>query len=130
MEMSLKIIVLLTLFVFLIYLMSWNDLLPKPYNKKAKKYFSSSYLVTGTLGKTYMISIYFENATAVPFQKENQSNRTFIYFGNGWLSINNLNPNDILFGFNDNEDQTLAVRIADLNRLIEFTPNVFGTWEK
>lgn len=130
MEIHLKVFVLIAMFVILIFLMSWNEILPNPRKTKVKYYQGPAYLVTGTLTEKYMISISFQNATRYPFQKELPSGRTCVYFGNGWLSINNLDPNDILFGFNDNEDQTLAVRLADLNGLIEFTPNVFGNWEK
>ena len=98
--------------------------------KRVQRFSTPPYLVTGTLGQIYMISVSFQNATRYPFQQELPSGRTCIYFGNGWLSVNNSDPTDVAFGFNDNEDHTLAVRITDLNSLIKFTPNVFGTWEQ
>ncbi len=98
--------------------------------KKIQRFSTPPYPVTGTLGQIYMIYIYFQNATCQPYQIELPSGRTCVYFGNGWLSISNSNPTDVVFGFNDNEDHTLAIRIADLNGIIKFAPNVFGTWEK
>jgi hypothetical protein len=96
-----------------------------------RRYSGPTFTVTaGPLAEKYMIIINFQGATCIPYQEQIRDNRTCIYFGNGRLSISNSDPTDVVFEFNDNEDQTLAVRIADLNKLIEFTPNIFGTWEK
>ncbi len=90
-----------------------------------RRYSGPTFQVTaGPLAEKYMIIVNFEGATCMPYQEQIRDNRTCIFFGCGWITISNTNPADVMF---QSYDPQLGIRIADLNRLVEFEYSKFGS---